>query len=219
MISVFVSVGGRPKRRENDLGLRRYVAARQAADDDRERRRELRDTFFCRYVWRLGSRTLVQTGPAERRLHRGLQCARRARGAKRAGGAWDGDVVSDDSDGERPPPRRQSTAEDPARARLRKAAAALQLSAAPRGRLPCREAERSEVEAFILEALRAPGGDGRTLYVAGMPGTGKTATVREVVGALRTKADAGELPSFAFVEVDEPSGILALRRPSRYQHI
>lgn len=49
---------------------------------------------------------------------------------------------------------------------------------------------------------------GPCLYVFGVPGTGKTATVREVMRGLRARADAGKLPGFRFVEVN------ALRLPS-----
>lgn len=46
----------------------------------------------------------------------------------------------------------------------------------------------------------------------GVPGTGKTATVREVMRGLRARADAGQLPRFRLVEVN------ALRLPSP-QHV
>ena len=92
---------------------------------------------------------------------------RKGRGVKRRGAAWDGDVVSDE---ERIPEDDHLNSEP--RDRLRRASNALQLSAAPK-RLPCRENERDNIENFVLEMLSAPGGDGRTLYVAGMPGTGQ----------------------------------------------
>lgn len=44
--------------------------------------------------------------------------------------------------------------------------------------------------------------------MAGVPGTGKTATVHEVMRQLRGRAESGELPAFRFVEIN------ALRLPS-----
>ena len=68
----------------------------------------------------------------------------------------------------------------------------------------CREAEREEIRAFLREALDAAGGDGRTLYVSGMPGTGKTATVREVVKSLHAEAASDDVAAsrFDFVEIN-----------------
>ena len=53
---------------------------------------------------------------------------------------------------------------------------------------------------FIESGVKSGGGgrneDGPALYLSGMPGTGKTATVREVVKALEIKASSGKLPPF-----------------------
>lgn len=49
---------------------------------------------------------------------------------------------------------------------------------------------------------------GQCLYVAGVPGTGKTATVQEVMRQLRGRMDRGDLPPFRYVEIN------ALRLPS-----
>lgn len=49
---------------------------------------------------------------------------------------------------------------------------------------------------------------GRCLYISGIPGTGKTATVREVMRSARQRAESGDLPSFRFVEIN------GLRLPS-----
>lgn len=49
---------------------------------------------------------------------------------------------------------------------------------------------------------------GRYLYISGVPGTGKTATVTEVLQQLRLEARAGRLPDFNFVELN------GLRLPS-----
>lgn len=57
---------------------------------------------------------------------------------------------------------------------------------------------------------------GRCLYVSGVPGTGKTATVLETMRSLRRKAEARQLPAFQFVEIN------SLRLPSpqhAYTHL
>ena len=40
------------------------------------------------------------------------------------------------------------------------------------------------------------------MYISGVPGTGKTATVREVGRYLRRSCDEGDLPEFKFVEIN-----------------
>ena len=40
------------------------------------------------------------------------------------------------------------------------------------------------------------------MYISGVPGTGKTATVHQVVSALREEYDAGELPYFRYIEIN-----------------
>lgn len=57
----------------------------------------------------------------------------------------------------------------------RQAMAQLQLSAVPPS-MPCREKERGEILATLDAAIRN-GGSGQALYISGMPGTGKTATI------------------------------------------
>ncbi|BBN09249.1 hypothetical protein Mp_4g18200 [Marchantia polymorpha subsp. ruderalis] len=89
-----------------------------------------------------------------------------------------------------------------------KAKAALTLSAVPPS-MPCRDVERTEIAAFLKDSVGA--GEnclGHCLYISGVPGTGKTATVREVIKELESKVDAGELPAFRFVEIN------GLRLPS-----
>ena len=79
------------------------------------------------------------------------------------------------------------------------ARARLHISSVPSA-LPCREEEFSTVynhlESAITDAV------GSCLYIAGTPGTGKTATVREVVAQLHANVQAEELDDFAFVEIN-----------------
>jgi len=66
--------------------------------------------------------------------------------------------------------------------------------------LPCREEEFSEVYTHLEKAITD--GTGSCIYIAGTPGTGKTATVREVVAQLNASVLAEELDDFIFVEVN-----------------
>ena len=88
---------------------------------------------------------------------------------------------------------------------LGRARQALSLATNP-GRLPCRESERDKIFKFVEASINAGGPCiGRlpgVLYISGVPGTGKTATVREVVKSLRAKSRAGFLPRFNHVELN-----------------
>ncbi|KAK4689006.1 origin recognition complex subunit 1, partial [Tremellales sp. Uapishka_1] len=66
--------------------------------------------------------------------------------------------------------------------------------------LPCREEEFVDVLGRVEEGVE--GGGGGCLYIAGVPGTGKTATVHAVVKELKRKAEDGELPPFSYVEIN-----------------
>ncbi|KAA6424992.1 MAG: origin recognition complex subunit 1-like [Trebouxia sp. A1-2] len=98
---------------------------------------------------------------------------------------------------------------------LARAQAVLALTANPRT-MPCRDSERAAITSFVEESLTAGSSSGRCLYVSGVPGTGKTATVLETMRSLRRKAEAGHLPAFQFVEIN------SLRLPSpqhAYTHL
>ncbi|PRW61222.1 Origin recognition complex subunit 1 [Chlorella sorokiniana] len=82
---------------------------------------------------------------------------------------------------------------------LAQARSVLTLTAVPRS-LPCREAERQQIADFVGEVLKED--SGKCLYVSGIPGTGKTATVLEVMRAQKRKSEAGEAPPFQFVEIN-----------------
>eukprot|EP00775_Hariotina_reticulata_P010397 gene10397-10555_t len=58
---------------------------------------------------------------------------------------------------------------------------ALSLGSVPAS-LPCREEERARLKTFVNRALTEDGG---VLYICGVPGTGKTALVMEVLGGVR----------------------------------
>ena len=66
--------------------------------------------------------------------------------------------------------------------------------------LPCREEEFAEVYTHLEKAITD--GTGSCIYIAGTPGTGKTATVREVIAQLNAAVVAEELDDFIFVEIN-----------------
>ncbi len=85
---------------------------------------------------------------------------------------------------------------------LDRARALLALAARPKS-LSCRERERILISNFLEESVRGKGkAKGRIQFIAGTPGTGKTATVHEVVRGMRERSRKGKLPEFDFVEVN-----------------
>lgn len=66
--------------------------------------------------------------------------------------------------------------------------------------LPGREKEFSTVYKYLHDAITD--GTGTCIYIAGTPGTGKTATVREVVAQLNNAVLAEQLDDFNFVEIN-----------------
>ena len=85
--------------------------------------------------------------------------------------------------------------------------ARLHVSAVPDS-LPCREDEFAEVLSFTESKLSE--GTGGCMYISGVPGTGKTATVMEVVRKLREHADEGELPQFDFIDINGEEDLLTV---------
>lgn len=66
--------------------------------------------------------------------------------------------------------------------------------------LPCRDNEFSTVYTYLHSAITS--GNGACLYISGTPGTGKTATVREVIAQLHSAVLSSELDDFNFVEIN-----------------
>lgn len=79
---------------------------------------------------------------------------------------------------------------------LQEAQARLHVCALPDS-LPCRENEFAEIYAFTEGKI--VDGTGGCMYISGVPGTGKTATVKEV---MRTLTETPDLPPFNFVEIN-----------------
>ncbi|KLJ05517.1 origin recognition complex subunit 1 [Blastomyces silverae] len=66
--------------------------------------------------------------------------------------------------------------------------------------LPCRDGEFNTV--YDCLRLAITDGTGTCIYISGPPGTGKTATVREVIAQLNASVLAEELDDFVFVEIN-----------------
>ncbi|EXJ74977.1 origin recognition complex subunit 1 [Cladophialophora psammophila CBS 110553] len=79
------------------------------------------------------------------------------------------------------------------------ARATLHVSAVPTS-LPCRSKEFHTVYSHLYSAI--VDGSGACIYISGTPGTGKTATVREVVASLHEAVSNEELDDFNFVEIN-----------------
>lgn len=62
--------------------------------------------------------------------------------------------------------------------------------------LPCREEEYNQILDYLEGAIDE--GTGACIYISGVPGTGKTATVREVISALQERVDE-EVPLLGIV--------------------
>ncbi|KAF9559279.1 P-loop containing nucleoside triphosphate hydrolase protein [Agrocybe pediades] len=66
--------------------------------------------------------------------------------------------------------------------------------------LPCRDTEYSRVLQCVGELLEE--GSGGCIYISGVPGTGKTATVHSVVKELKRMAESSEINPFTYVEIN-----------------
>lgn len=75
----------------------------------------------------------------------------------------------------------------------------LHVSAVPDS-LPCREEEFLTIKNYIESAIQEA--TGTCVYISGVPGTGKTATVLEVIRYLQHLAEQEEIPEFDFAEIN-----------------
>ncbi|XP_014271193.1 origin recognition complex subunit 1 [Halyomorpha halys] len=66
--------------------------------------------------------------------------------------------------------------------------------------LPCREKEYNNILSFTMRKIEDRAGG--CMYISGVPGTGKTATVHAVIKLLQEKAVDDEISDFDFVEVN-----------------
>ncbi|CAL8252615.1 unnamed protein product [Merluccius merluccius] len=82
---------------------------------------------------------------------------------------------------------------------LEEARARLHVSSVPES-LPCREQEFQDIYNFVEGKVMD--GTGGCMYISGVPGTGKTATVHEVIRSLQQASDTDDIPSFNFIEIN-----------------
>ncbi|XP_072019328.1 uncharacterized protein [Amphiura filiformis] len=75
----------------------------------------------------------------------------------------------------------------------------LHVSAVPDS-LPCREKEFTDVYTFIKSKILDK--TGGCMYISGVPGTGKTATVQEVLSILKEEQDEGEISDVKFIDIN-----------------
>ncbi|XP_078167818.1 origin of replication complex subunit 1-like isoform X1 [Carex rostrata] len=85
--------------------------------------------------------------------------------------------------------------------KLEKASAALSLASCPMSH-PCRNKEMEEIKTFVKGAIGDDQCLGRCLYIHGVPGTGKTMSVRAVMRNLKSEVDLGVLLPFCFIETN-----------------
>uniref|UniRef100_A0A8C2TLI3 Origin recognition complex subunit 1 n=1 Tax=Coturnix japonica TaxID=93934 RepID=A0A8C2TLI3_COTJA len=95
-------------------------------------------------------------------------------------------------------PKRSHAAQKPTSV-LEEARLRLHVSAVPES-LPCREEEFQDIYNFVESKLID--GTGGCMYISGVPGTGKTATVHEVIRCLQRATEDDDLPSFQFIEIN-----------------
>ncbi|XP_031641458.1 origin recognition complex subunit 1 isoform X2 [Oncorhynchus kisutch] len=82
---------------------------------------------------------------------------------------------------------------------LDEARARLHVSSVPES-LPCREQEFQDIYNFVESKVMD--GTGGCMYISGVPGTGKTATIHEVIRCLQHASDMDEIPTFRFIEIN-----------------
>ncbi|XP_056605965.1 origin recognition complex subunit 1 isoform X2 [Triplophysa dalaica] len=95
-------------------------------------------------------------------------------------------------------PSRSAPARKPGNV-LEEARARLHVSSVPES-LPCREQEFQDIYNFVES--KVIDGTGGCMYISGVPGTGKTATVHEVIRSLHQASEQDEIPQFRFIEIN-----------------
>ncbi|KAK2579449.1 hypothetical protein KPH14_002656 [Odynerus spinipes] len=82
---------------------------------------------------------------------------------------------------------------------LQQSRSKLHVSVVPKS-LPCREEEFNNIFTFLEGKLMDKCGG--CIYISGVPGTGKTATVNEVIRCLKRSVAKGKLDDFDFIEIN-----------------
>ena len=82
---------------------------------------------------------------------------------------------------------------------LEQARVKLHVSAVPET-LPCRENEYADIRCFVESKVLD--GTGGCMYISGVPGTGKTATVQQVIRDLQEEQELEEIPAFQYLSIN-----------------
>lgn len=109
--------------------------------------------------------------------------------------------------------RNSLTGGDVDKTELQLARERLHVSVVPKS-LPCREKEFENIYTFLEGKIHDQCGG--CMYVSGVPGTGKTATVTGVIRSLQKKVSEDELPPFDFLEIN---GMRLTEPRQAYVHI
>lgn len=94
---------------------------------------------------------------------------------------------------------RQAAGTTNSKSNLQLARESLHVSVVPKS-LPCRETEFDNIYTFVEGKIQDQCGG--CMYISGVPGTGKTATVSGVIRMLQHNATHGFLPEFEFIEIN-----------------
>lgn len=84
--------------------------------------------------------------------------------------------------------------------KLQRAFEELQLSSLPRV-MTGRENERNEIYNTLRNSIQSQSA-GSPIYISGLPGVGKTSILKEIIKSLEAQRAVGELPRFAWIEVN-----------------
>lgn len=95
--------------------------------------------------------------------------------------------------------KRQTNTPNKRKSELQLARESLHVSVVPKS-LPCREKEFENIYTFLEGKIQDQCGG--CMYVSGVPGTGKTATVTGVIRKLQAEVAKDELPPFDFLEIN-----------------
>ncbi|XP_017867789.1 PREDICTED: origin recognition complex subunit 1 [Drosophila arizonae] len=95
--------------------------------------------------------------------------------------------------------QREQPVDERRKSQLQLAREQLHVSVVPKS-LPCREKEFDNIYSFLEGKIQDQCGG--CMYVSGVPGTGKTATVTGVIRTLQRLVEKDELPAFDFLEIN-----------------
>lgn len=145
--------------------------------DEQTKKRQITNIFFCKYMY---------NGSGILKVSRSTMTKRGVSEYSHYSFAYE-DLLNDGS---------VSFSNDPYAIAIRN----LHMSVIPAS-LPCRTVELNSLQNYLMSGLRDRK-QLRPLYISGMPGTGKTATVTAAVNALKDLVKRKELEDFRFIEIN-----------------